>query len=165
MRAVKRKALEGLRADHERLRWELLHLSCLLEDTSSDSRRLTEQMNQVLFRLRQHMRRESRLTSLCSRLLCRFGFQELNQLSIEHSQEERRLQLIRRCLTDRGVRALAKEWIELFERHMNTQEMELFPLLENVLSSEETLRGSWQRRMPCVVGEVPGWNGGLVDLE
>ncbi|MBI4342754.1 MAG: hemerythrin domain-containing protein [Candidatus Omnitrophica bacterium] len=155
--------MECLREDHESLRELLMRLDVRLE-LGEAARPAIHEISLVLAaQLRGHVQREGRLAVACSRLLGTWNAQTLARFAVDHHTDQAYLRVITRCAAKPSRCAFAALRPSLnglrvsLRLHMDQQETELFPFLEEMLD---------RHRQPSGTGEPPaGVNGSLIGRE
>ena len=134
------KAIERLRRDHGMLRSKLDVLEAALGMGPETWFVLREVCFTLSRQLRDHIKREEELVAACRKAM---NPKVLAEVVVEHHDEPAHLRTINRLfLSERGhtlerIRPALQEAIGGLRRHMSAEEVELFPILERVLSEHE----------------------------
>lgn len=134
------KSVERLRRDHAILRSKLDVLESALKMGPEAWFVLRELSHTLARQLRDHIRREEGLVAAC-----RYALKEpaLAHVTVEHRDEPERLRALNRLFIKESGRSLEqvgpvlREVIDGLRHHMEEEEMELFPLLEQTLAERQ----------------------------
>lgn len=138
------KAVERLRRDHKILRAKLDVLESALRMGPQTWYVLREVSFTLSRQLRDHIRREDDLVAACRMAM---NPKILAEVVVEHHDEPEHLRTINRLFVSEGQRSFDQikealmKVIEGLRRHMSEEEAELFPILERVLTDQDTVAG------------------------
>lgn len=151
------KAIERLRRDHVILRSKLDVLESALK-IGPDAWFVLREVSHTLARqLRDHLRREEELVAACRAALRE---EALVHLTVEHGDEPQRLQALHRLFVKESGQSLSRiepvltEIIEGLRRHMEEEEMELFPILEQTLAERHAEAVTYPSPLPGRLEEM-----------
>lgn len=134
------RAVERLTRDHVTLRSKLVILESALQVGPQAWFTLRELCHTLARQLRDHIRREEALVAACRSALAP---DMLREISVEHLDEPQRLQMLNRLFLDeRGesmerIRPALTAIIGGLRHHMDEEERELFPVLEQILAGRD----------------------------
>jgi len=160
------KAVDRLRRDHTILRAKLNVLEGALKMGPEVWFVLREVCYTLARQLRDHIRREEALVAACRHAMRE---ETLTHVTVEHRDEPQRLRLLNRLFMEETghsldhLRPVLTDVIDGLRRHMAEEEAELFPVLEQVLSSREAVATRSPQPSPLHVDEVTAVNRILRD--
>lgn len=131
--------LTQLKADHDVFRAQADILESVLEPGGVGPGALRDLTRDLYAKLRIHVRRESRLAVVVSRQLGRLDAAHLAKFAIEHDAAVETLRVILRLWPAHGdaplhhIRPALRMLVSSLRRHMQEQERQLFPMLEQQL--------------------------------
>ena len=134
------KAIERLRRDHVILRSKLDVLESALKMGPEAWFVLREVSHTLACQLRDHIRREEELVALCRAAMRE---QAVARIDVEHRDEPQRLRTLNRLFIKESGESLTHiepaltEIIKGLRHHMEEEERELFPILEQVLAERQ----------------------------
>lgn len=134
------KAVERLRRDHVILRSKLDVLESALKMGPEAWFVLRELSHTLARQLRDHIRREEEMVAACRDALKE---QALAHVTVDHRDEPERLRALNRLFIKEPGRSLEqvgpvlREVIDGLRHHMEEEEMELFPVLEQTLAERQ----------------------------
>lgn len=134
------EAIERLRRDHAILRSKLDVLESALKMGPEAWFVLREVSHTLAQQLRDHIRREEALVAVCRSALRE---QALTHITVEHHDEPQRLRTLSRLFIKesgqslRHIEPVLTEIIAGLRHHMEEEEQELFPVLEQVLAEQQ----------------------------
>lgn len=133
-------AVDRLRRDHKILRAKLNVLQSALDMGPETWYVLREVCFTLARQLRDHIKREEDLVTLCRAAM---NPKVLAEVTVEHRDEPAHLRTINRLFVSEGTRSLERikpavgDVIEGLRRHMDEEEAELFPILDRMLRERE----------------------------
>ena len=146
------RAVDRLRRDHEILRTKLDVLEATLRMTPPTTWFILRELCYTLSRqLQDHIRREEELVTVCQQSL---SPDVRSHVRLEHDEEPQLLRTVNHLFIEEGgkaieqVRTVLDELIPRLRRHMEGEEAELFPAIEEMLGDQE--KSSAQGASPAV---------------
>ena len=135
------RVIDRLRRDHEILRTKLDVLEATLRMTPPTTWFILRELCYTLSRqLADHIRREEGLVTACQQSL---SPEVRSHVRLEHDEEPQLLRMVNHLFIEEGgkaveqVRAALDELIPRLRRHMEEEETELFPAIEEILGDQE----------------------------
>ena len=150
-------AIERLRRDHETLRAKLSVLESALRMGPEAWFVLREVCYTLGRQLRDHIRREESLVAACRKTV---SPETLQHLALEHRDEPTLLRTLNRLFVQEhgqaweDVTVILAQLIHGLRRHLQEEEMELFPQLERFLSSQSASLAFEQRSCVCNIQDT-----------
>lgn len=145
-------AIDRLRRDHQILRSKLEVLEAALRLTPPTTWFILRELCYTLSRqLQDHIRREEQLIATCRATL---SPNVLAHTQLEHEDEPQLLRTVHHLFVEEGgqalerVRAALNELTPRLRRHMDEEEADLFPVIEQALGDQEASEG--QEPLPPV---------------
>jgi hemerythrin-like domain-containing protein len=146
------RAVDRLRRDHEILRTKLDVLEATLRMTPPTTWFILRELCYTLSRqLQDHIRREEELVAACRNSL---SSEVQTHVRLEHDEEPQLLRTVNHLFIEEGgkaieqIRGVLGELIPRLRRHMDEEEAELFPAIEEMLGDQE--ESSAQASSPAV---------------
>ena len=135
------RAVDRLRRDHEILRTKLDVLEATLRMTPPTTWFILRELCYTLSRqLQDHIRREEELVTACRNSL---SSEVQTHMQLEHDEEPQLLRTVNHLFIEEGgkaieqIRGVLGELLPRLRRHMDDEEAELFPVIEEILGEQE----------------------------
>lgn len=135
------RAIDRLKRDHTLLRSKLDVLEGALRLTPPTTWFIVRELCYTLSRqLQDHIRREEELVAACRNSL---SSEVQTHVRLEHDEEPQLLRTVNRLFIEEGGKALEQicgvlgELVPRLRRHMDEEEAELFPAIEEILGDQE----------------------------